>query len=79
MEKIWEYFQSGFQYGQCGTYFLKDGKEYTLQVKDLCSQKGMQGSIMRKKACVFYGKGNVIVREVEKKSESYRKLCRVFI
>ena len=27
-----------FQFRQCGTHFIKDGKEYTLQVKDLCSQ-----------------------------------------
>lgn len=28
----------GFQFRQCGTHFIKDDKEYTLRVKDLCSQ-----------------------------------------
>lgn len=27
-----------FEFRQCGTYFIKDGKPYTLRVKDLCSQ-----------------------------------------
>ena len=27
-----------FQFRQCGTYFIKDGKKYTLNVRDLCSQ-----------------------------------------
>lgn len=27
-----------FQFRQCGTHFIKDGKEYTLKVRDLCSQ-----------------------------------------
>ena len=27
-----------FQFRQCGTHFVKDGKSYTLQTKDLCSQ-----------------------------------------
>ena len=27
-----------FQFRQCGTHFIKDGKNYTLQVRDLCSQ-----------------------------------------
>lgn len=27
-----------FQFRQCGTYFIKDGKKYTLKVRDLCSQ-----------------------------------------
>ena len=27
-----------FEFRQCGTHFLKDGREYTLQKKDLCSQ-----------------------------------------
>lgn len=25
-----------FEFRQCGTHFVKDGKKYTLQVKDLC-------------------------------------------
>lgn len=27
-----------FEFRQCGTHFIKDGKMYTLQTKDLCSQ-----------------------------------------
>ncbi len=27
-----------FEFRQCGTHFIKDGKEYTLKVRDLCSQ-----------------------------------------
>ena len=27
-----------FEFRQCGTYFIKDGKKYILNVKDLCSQ-----------------------------------------
>lgn len=27
-----------FEFRQCGTHFIKDGKEYLLNVKDLCSQ-----------------------------------------
>ena len=27
-----------FNFRQCGTHFIKDGKKYTLKVKDLCSQ-----------------------------------------
>lgn len=27
-----------FEFRQCGTYFIKDGKKYTLQVRELCSQ-----------------------------------------
>ncbi|WP_411678872.1 DUF5131 family protein [Clostridium thailandense] len=27
-----------FEFRQCGTYFVKDGKLYKLQVKDLCRQ-----------------------------------------
>lgn len=27
-----------FEFRQCGTHFLKDGKQYRLQTKDLCSQ-----------------------------------------
>lgn len=32
-----------FQFRQCGTHFIKDGKEYKLQVKDLCSQARKAG------------------------------------
>ena len=27
-----------FEFRQCGTYTIKDGKQYTLQTKDLCKQ-----------------------------------------
>ena len=27
-----------FEFRQCGTYFIKDGKQYKLQTKELCSQ-----------------------------------------
>lgn len=27
-----------FEFRQCGTYFIKDGKEYTLNTRELCSQ-----------------------------------------
>lgn len=27
-----------FEFRQCGTYFIKDGKKFTLKVKDLCAQ-----------------------------------------
>ena len=27
-----------FEFRQCGTHFIKDGKQYRLQTKDLCSQ-----------------------------------------
>ena len=27
-----------FEFRQCGTHFIKDGKKYTLQVRDLCQQ-----------------------------------------
>ena len=32
-----------FQFRQCGTHFMKDGKLYTLQVRDLCSQAKRAG------------------------------------
>ena len=27
-----------FEFRQCGTHFIKDGKAYTLNTRDLCSQ-----------------------------------------
>ena len=27
-----------FEFRQCGTHFIKDGKRYKLQTKDLCKQ-----------------------------------------
>ncbi len=27
-----------FEFRQCGTYFIKGGKQYKLQTKDLCKQ-----------------------------------------
>lgn len=32
-----------FQFRQCGTHFIKDGKTYQLKVKDLCSQARKAG------------------------------------
>ena len=32
-----------FEFRQCGTYFMKDGKQYKLQTKDLCSQARKAG------------------------------------
>ena len=32
-----------FEFRQCGTYFIKNGKEYELQTKDLCSQARKAG------------------------------------
>lgn len=32
-----------FEFRQCGTHFIKDGKTYHLQVKDLCSQARKAG------------------------------------
>lgn len=32
-----------FQFRQCGTHFIKDGKKYTLNVKQLCSQARKAG------------------------------------
>lgn len=32
-----------FQFRQCGTHFIKDGKKYTLKVRDLCSQARKAG------------------------------------
>lgn len=32
-----------FEFRQCGTHFIKDGREYKLQTKDLCSQARKAG------------------------------------
>lgn len=32
-----------FEFRQCGTYFIKDGKQYVLNVRDLCSQARKAG------------------------------------
>lgn len=32
-----------FEFRQCGTHFIKDGKSYTLNVRDLCSQAKKAG------------------------------------
>ena len=32
-----------FEFRQCGTHFIKNGKEYNLQTKDLCSQARKAG------------------------------------
>lgn len=37
---------TNFEFRQCGTYFIKNAKEYKLNVRQLCSQA--------KKACIDY-------------------------
>ena len=32
-----------FEFRQCGTHFIKDGRKYKLQTKDLCSQAKKAG------------------------------------
>ena len=32
-----------FEFRQCGTHFIKDGKQYRLQTRDLCSQARKAG------------------------------------
>ena len=32
-----------FEFRQCGTHFLKEGKQYKLQTKDLCKQAKLAG------------------------------------
>ena len=39
-----------FEFRQCGTHFIKDGKEYKLQTKDLCSQARKAGIDFKAKA-----------------------------
>ena len=34
---------TAFEFRQCGTHFIKDGKRYTLQTKDLCRQAKLAG------------------------------------
>ena len=41
-----------FAFRQCGTHFIKDGRRYTLQTKDLCSQA--------RKAGIDYQAGNEV-------------------
>ena len=36
-----------FEFRQCGTHFIKDGKEYRLQTKDLCAQARKAGILKR--------------------------------
>ena len=38
-----------FEFRQCGTYFVKDGKQYKLQTKDLCSQARKAGIDFKRK------------------------------
>ena len=42
--------QVSFEFRQCGTHFVKDGKQYRLQTRDLCSQA-------RKANINYYGTG----------------------
>lgn len=34
---------TAFEFRQCGTHFIKDGRQYTLQTKDLCKQAKLAG------------------------------------
>ena len=36
------------EFRQCGTHFIKDGKQYKLQTKDLCKQAKLAGIDYRK-------------------------------
>lgn len=36
-----------FEFRQCGTHFIKDGRQYTLRVRDLCSQARKAGINVR--------------------------------
>ncbi len=38
-----------FEFRQCGTYFIKDGKQYNMQTKDLCSQAKKAGIDFKRK------------------------------
>lgn len=40
--------QVDFEFRQCGTYFIKDGRQYKLQTKDLCKQARLAGINYRK-------------------------------
>ena len=35
--------QVNFEFRQCGTHFIKDGRQYKLQTKDLCKQARLAG------------------------------------
>lgn len=35
--------QVNFEFRQCGTYFIKDGRQYKLQTRDLCRQAKLAG------------------------------------
>lgn len=35
--------KTAFEFRQCGTHFIKDGKHYVLQTKDLCKQAKLAG------------------------------------
>lgn len=39
-----------FEFRQCGTYFIKDSKTYTLQTKDLCRQAKLANIDFKRKA-----------------------------
>ena len=44
-----------FEFRQCGTHFIKDGKAYTLQTKNLCAQArkaGINYKAIRAAACI---------------------------
>lgn len=41
-----------FEFRQCGTHFIKDGKQYTLQTKDLIRQAKLANIDYKKKYCL---------------------------
>lgn len=45
-----------FEFRQCGTHFIKDGKKYKLQTKDLCSQARLANINYKTKIGDCYGK-----------------------
>ena len=38
-----------FEFRQCGTHFIKDGKSYTLSTRDLCSQARKANQLLNRK------------------------------
>ena len=39
--------QVNFEFRQCGTHFIKDGRQYKLQTRDLCRQARLAGETCR--------------------------------
>ena len=43
VQNLWADAKVSFEFRQGGTHFIKDGKQYKLQTKDLCSQARKAG------------------------------------